>query len=201
MSRFRSDTLRNRLALFAALETMLSTGPREITLTEVATEAQVSPATAYRYFGSMDGLVVAYRELVSLEFREQREELSGTGVGLLRDTCDLWLNIVWTRGGALSQVRSRVGYLKRLLAGSEDLVAQEAAVGPSIRAACEELKISYPGPVAIFSWSQIYDPRDVLDLRENVAAEEELRIVLFESFLAALERWGSSTSANGADFH
>ncbi|MGO2034990.1 MAG: TetR/AcrR family transcriptional regulator [Brevibacterium sp.] len=189
MHRYRSDTLRNRIALFDALESMLSAGPREITLTEVAAEAQVSPATAYRYFGSMDGLVVAYRERVSVEFREEREKLDDSGIELLRATCDLWLSTVWTRGGALSQVRSRVGYLKRLLAGSEDLVAQEAAVGPAIRSACEELGITYPGPVAIFAWSQIYDPRDILDLRENVAAEVELRQVLFESFLAALQRW------------
>lgn len=189
MRSYRSDTLRNRLALFAALEKILSDGPQEITLTEIATAAQVSPATAYRYFGSMEGLVVAYRERVSLEFKEERETLAGSGVELLRDTCDLWLNIVWSRGGALSQVRSRVGYLKRLLAGSEDLLAQEAAVGPALRSACEELGIEYPGPVGIFAWSQIYDPRDVLDLRENVAAEVELGELLFDSFLAALYRW------------
>ena len=73
--------------------------------------------------------------------------------------------------------------------GSEDLLAQEAAVGPALRSACEELGIEYPGPVGIFAWSQIYDPRDVLDLRENVAAEVELGELLFDSFLAALYRW------------
>lgn len=194
MPKYRSDTLRNRLALFTALETMLSDGPKEITLSEVAEMAQVSQATAYRYFGSMDGLVVAYRERVSLEFKEEREKLPGTGVDLLRSTCDLWLAIVWTRGGALSQMRSRVGYLKRLLAGSEDLIAQEAAVGPPIRSACVELGIEYPGAVAVFAWSQIYDPRDVLDLRENVGGEVDLQRLLFTVFLETLRQWGNTAA-------
>ena len=95
MRSYRSDTLRNRLALFAALEKILSDGPQEITLTEIATAAQVSPATAYRYFGSMEGLVVAYRERVSLEFRRMSARRSlGLESSYSGDTCDLWLNIV-----------------------------------------------------------------------------------------------------------
>lgn len=189
MSKLRSDTLRNRLSLFTALEKMLSDGPQEITLTEVATEAHVSPATAYRYFGSLEGLVVAFRERVSLEFKEERERLESSGLELLRATCDIWLNIVWNSGGALSQIRSRVGYLERLRAEADDLVAQEAAVGPAICSACQELGLEYPGRVAIFAWSQIYDPRDVLDLREHVVAKAELRTVLFENYLATLRLW------------
>ncbi|MGH3501784.1 MAG: TetR/AcrR family transcriptional regulator [Nocardioidaceae bacterium] len=190
MSEYRGDTKRNRQALFDALETMLTESDRTLSVSEVAVAASISPATTYRYFGSMDGMLIAYRQEVITRFRRTREQLQTHGLDLLRDTCSLWVDIVLERGLALAHARSREGYLARLNSGSSDLLEQERAVEPPLTEACEELGIANLGRVGLFIWSQIYDPRDVLDLKIALSlSTAELKKRLLAALMSYLCAW------------
>lgn len=194
MSKYRRDTLRNRSALFDALKDLVSEGSDEITLSEVAKAAEVSQATAYRYFGSMESLLAEYRKDLIGQFADAVDNISATGVDQLRAVCDAWIDCVEKDGALLARTRSRRGYLDRLLSGSSEVTIQASVVTPALQAACRELNIAYPGPVAVLAWNQNYDPRDILDLEKNVAAIETLRHVLFENLLSMLRTWSAATS-------
>ncbi len=199
MSEYRRDTRRNRRALFDALERMLTESDRTLSISEIAEDAAVSTATTYRYFGSLEGMLVAYRREMSTLFFEQREELEGHGLELLRDTCSLWVDLVLQRGRALAHARSRQGYLARLNAGSADLREQERAVRPPLSEAYAELGLSDLERVGVFIWSQVYDPRDVLDLKSSLALPtDDLKKRLFAVLVSHLRAWDEASTAEAA---
>jgi AcrR family transcriptional regulator len=162
----RSDTERNRQLLMDAAETLMAETTESVTMRQIASAAGVSAATAYRYFGSVNGLVEAFRSQAIegvVEFSNSCEE---QGIALLDAVCCRWVQVVTEHGKAMSHTRSRIGYLSRLGDGAPDLMMQQAAMRRPLAEACSELGLPDLGDMALFVWNQIFDPRDVLDLMD-----------------------------------
>lgn len=162
----RGDTERNINRLLEALETFDLDGS-ELTMRQLASAAGVSSASAYRYFGSVDGVITAFRLKVSQNFLERSRQCSGQGSDLLTQVCACWVDLSVQHGRALTRLRSRDGYLVRLAAGDPSVVMQQAALQPALPETYAEIGVPDLGAEGLFLWSQIFDPRGILDLAES----------------------------------
>lgn len=188
----RSDTERNHRALLAVAEKLFATAEEPVTLTQVAKEANVAPATAYRYFGSLDGLVIAFRVEVNRGLMEFSENCTAEGTELAAAVCHRWVELVAEHGHAMAQVRSREGYLTRLRADAPDIASQAAAMRRPLTEACRALGLPDLGDEAVHLWNALYDPRDILDLRANLGLSvDEAARRLFAVLCAALTAWSA----------
>lgn len=189
----RSDTERNYRALLSVAEDLFAHAEGPVTLTQIAKEANVAPATAYRYFGSVDGLVKAFRIEVNRELMAFSDACAAEGTDLLAAVCHRWVELVDDHGHAMAQVRSRQGYLSRLRAESPDIASQADAMRRPLAEACRALGIPDPGDEAIHFWNALYDPRDILDLRATLGLPvDALAGRLFAVLCAALTAWTTS---------
>ena len=188
----RGDTERNINRLLEALETF-DLNATELTMRQLASAAEVSPASAYRYFGSIDGVIDAFRVKVSKTFLDHSKTCGGSGRQLLESVCARWIELVRQHGKALTQLRSREGYLARLAADDAGLVMQRAALMPALHSTYAELGIPDIGDEGLFLWSQLFDPRGVMDLAESfdLSADEVTRR-LVSTLLSALQGYASA---------
>lgn len=188
----RSDTERNRRALLAVAEDLFARGEDDVTLSRVAKEANVAPASAYRYFGSLEGLVTAFRVEVNRELAAFSDGCAEEGVDLLATVCRKWVELIADHGHAMAQVRSREGYLARLRTSAPDITSQADALRRPLRAACAALGLPDLGDEAVHFWNTLYDPRDVLDLHTTLGLSfDEIASRLFPVLCAALTAWSA----------
>ncbi|WP_433479296.1 TetR/AcrR family transcriptional regulator [Spirillospora sp. CA-142024] len=191
----RSDTERNYRMLLRVAEEMLAHSDETVTLTQIAKEANIAPATAYRYFGSLDGLVTAFRVEVNRELMAFSEDCDAEGLDLLAAVCRRWVDLVDEHGHAMAQVRSREGYLTRLRAAVPDIASQAAAMRRPLAEAGRALGVPDAGDEALHLWNVLYDPRDILDLRATLGLSiDELAARLFSVLCAALTAWSAQPS-------
>src|SRR5690242_14083835 len=102
----RADARVNRRRLLHATGALLSTG-RAFTLAEVASEAGLATATAYRHFRSAEDAIGAFVAGFWDDFDARVGALEpADGISLF---CRIWVEEVLTWGRALVQVRSREG--------------------------------------------------------------------------------------------
>lgn len=188
----RQDTSRNQQQLLKVAQKLLAEAPAPLSMRQLASEAQVSPATVYRYYGSIEGVVEAFRSSVISEVVEFSAASTETGIRLLEDVCLQWVDLVIRDGRAMSHSRSRQGYLARLRNGAPDLNLQEAAMHRPLVEACKELGIAIPDEEALFLWNQIFDPRDVLDLMSSLElSRTTVSGRLVRTLLGALRGWAA----------
>lgn len=188
----RSDTERNYRTLLRVAEELFAHADETVTLTQIAKEANIAPATAYRYFGSLDGLVTAFRMEVNRELVAFSEGCDEEGLDLLAALCRQWVDLVAQHGHAMAQVRSRQGYLTRLRAEAPDIASHAAAMRRPLAEACRALGIPDPGDEALHFWNALYDPRDILDLRGTLDLPiDDLAARLFTVLCAALTAWNT----------
>jgi len=150
-------------------------------LTDVASMAGVSTATAYRHFASVDDAIQAF----VLQLPTRAVELFEASGGHTDDPLDSfgrwnesWVTACVEHGDLAVYLRSPQGFLERRDAGD-----------PVINYACaqiEPLLDELPGDTTmmLFTWNVTSDPREVLDLIRMGWNGERIARFVTESVLA-----------------
>ncbi|WP_229796002.1 TetR/AcrR family transcriptional regulator [Saccharothrix coeruleofusca] len=187
----RSDTLRNRRRLLEAVGELAREAPDELTMQAIAARAEIGPATAYRYYSSMEEVLAAYVLSVVEELKDFTAKSTAQGRPLFDAVVDRWVDLLAEHGPALVQLRSRRGYLERLHDGNEIIAAMRDAWGPPVRGLLAD--IGLPEEMlehALFLNNMIFDPREVQDLlRETSLSRREVITRLTEAYCGALRGW------------
>ncbi|MBJ7223931.1 MULTISPECIES: TetR/AcrR family transcriptional regulator [unclassified Brenneria] len=186
----RSDTERNRKSLIQAAARLFEVAEGPISLSEIAVEAQVSVATAYRQFSSVEEVLNTYRRDVGALLLAFSERQTCTGLERLEKVCRYWIKLVRERGAAMVPMRNRRGYLERLWEGADYLLVQADAVRPPLREAMAEMALPDIGDKAVFLWNILFDPREIFDLMDTVGlSEREVGTQLMSVLIGGLKGW------------
>lgn len=189
----RSDTERNRRNLIRAAVQSSSADDEPLNMTEVAHRAEVSPATAYRQFSSVDDILDEYRFEVGCRMRDYAATLTGFGLRRLEALCRCWVSLVVDHGEAMVANRSKRGYLDRLRQDTYYLTVQAEALLEPLQESATELGIRDIGDEALFLWNLLFDPREIFDLLNTVGLNEQrVGTQLFGAFKGALVGWADA---------
>lgn len=192
----RSDTLRNRKHIIRSAGRLFAEG-RQATMADIARAAEVSTATAYRHFASVDEVLARFRFDVGSELMEYSRQQQVTGLALLRVVSTKWVELVVTHGRAMVHTRSGEGYLARLRTGATHLTVQADALSPALRDTCLELGVDDPGDEAMFLWNILFDPREIFDLIDTLGlGPEDTAGRLVATLIGALKGWCSSEAGH-----
>ncbi|MFF1831826.1 TetR/AcrR family transcriptional regulator [Paenarthrobacter sp. NPDC058040] len=187
----RSDTQRNRRQLVKAAGQLFASRRGAISMTDVAKHAEISTATAYRHFASVEDILAEYRFGVGEKLRDYSlKQQEASGVELLTMVSRKWVDLVIRHGGAMLYTRSGEGYLARLRSGAFYLTVQADALERPLREACEELGLPAIGDEAMFLWNILFDPREILDLINTVGlTKDQATARLIAALKGALAGW------------
>ncbi|CAM4079556.1 TetR family transcriptional regulator [Kibdelosporangium persicum] len=189
--KLRSDTRRNRRRLLEAVGELAREAPDELTMQAVASRAEIGPATAYRYYSSMEEVLAAYVLSVVEELGDFTARSTAQGRPLFDAVVDKWVDLLAEHGPALVQLRSRRGFLERLHNGSEIIAATRDAWSEPVRGLLDD--IGLPAGMleyALFLGNMIFDPREVQDLmQETDLSRREVITRLTEAYCGALRGW------------
>lgn len=189
----RSDQERNRKSLIKAASKLAARHGTAVKMSEVAETAEVSTATAYRHFPSVDDILVEFRFGVGKSLRQFSATQTLSGVELLEAVCGRWVELVMKHGRAMVATRSDQGYLKRLRSGAEYLTVQADALRKPIAQAADELGIDDPGDEGLFLWNILFDPREIFDLTQTVGLSlPEANARLVGAYIGALRGWSAA---------
>ncbi|KAB8310123.1 TetR/AcrR family transcriptional regulator [Erwinia endophytica] len=169
----RSDTERNRKNLIQAAVRLFERSEAPISMTEIAAEAGVSVATAYRQFTSVEEVLNTWRQEVGQLLLDYSQRQTCDGLLKLEKVSRYWIKLVRERGAAMVPMRNRRGYLERLWQGAEYLLVQADALRPPLREAMAEMGLPDIGDKAIFLWNILFDPREIFDLLHTVGLTEK----------------------------
>ena len=189
----RSDTERNRRQLIKAAARLFESSPTQVSLADIAKQAEVSTATAYRHFSSIQEILHAFRSQVGSELCEFSARQTTTGMVKLEAVSRYWVSLVLEHGGAMAQMRSHRGYLERLREGTGYLAPQAEALAEPLRQTTEELGLGDLGDEALYLWNTLFDPRDILDLIKSGRTEDETATRLVSALRGALIGWSTAT--------
>ncbi|MER6948132.1 TetR family transcriptional regulator [Nonomuraea sp. NPDC000554] len=189
--KLRSDTLRNRRRLLKAVGELAREAPDQLTMQAVASRAEIGPATAYRYYSSMDDVLAAYVLSVVEELRDFSAASTAQGRPLFDAIVDKWVDLLAEHGPALVRLRSPRGYLERL--NSEDAIiatVRDAWSGP-VLGLLDDLGL--PDEMiehALFLCNMMFDPREIQDLlQETDLSRREVITRLTEAYCGSLHGW------------
>ena len=189
--RLRSDTRRNRRRLLEAAGQIAREAPDQLTMKDVATRAEIGQATAYRYYATMDDVLAAYVRGVVEELRDFSTSRGAAGRPLFDAVVDRWVDLLAEHGPVMVQLRSRRGFLERLHAGNETIVAVREAWSRPVEGLLADLGL--PAQLlehALFLHNMMYDPREIHDLlQETGMSRREVITRLTEAYLGALRGW------------
>jgi AcrR family transcriptional regulator len=191
----RSDTQRNRRQLVKAAGQLFAARRGTVSMSEVARQAEISSATAYRHFASVEDILAEYRFGVGEKLRDFSLKQESSGVELLTAVSRKWVDLVTRHGGAMLYTRSGEGYLARLRSGAFYLRVQADALERPLREACDELGLPDLGDEAMFLWNILFDPREILDLINTVGlTKEQATGRLISALKGALAGWSEDRS-------
>lgn len=189
--KLRSDTRRNRRRLLEAVGELAREAPDQLTMQAVASRAEIGPATAYRYYSTVDDVLAAYVLSVVEELRDFTAASTAEGQPLFDSVVDKWVDLLAEHGPALVQIRSRRGYLERLHNGNEIITALRDAWAEPVRGLLAD--IGLPDDIieyALFLNNMMYDPREIQDLlQETDLSRREVITRLTEAYRGALRGW------------
>ncbi|MFG2964879.1 MULTISPECIES: TetR/AcrR family transcriptional regulator [unclassified Streptomyces] len=188
----RSDTERNRRQLIKAAALLFENSPTPVSLAEIAKQAEVSTATAYRHFSSVEEILHAFRAQVGSDLRDFSAQQSSRGMARLEAVSRHWVSLVLEHGGAMAQMRSHRGYLERLREGTGYLTPQAEALAEPLRQTTEDLGLGDLGDEALYVWNVLFDPRDILDLIKSGRTEDEAAARLVSALRGALIGWSAA---------
>ena len=164
----RLDARRSRRALLQAAGELLQSG-QAFSLSEVAQRAGVSTATAYRHFHSAESVADVYVAgfLDDLEARAMDvQEIPPPAEDLLL-RCSIWVQAVLDWGHPLTRLRSPQGFLKRYLAGDDDMGRAAEFIAPTLGRLLVDRPSLGPDLIYLLSvWNALSDPREILDQHE-----------------------------------
>ena len=188
----RSDTQRNRRELIKAAGQLFASRRGPISMTDVAKQADISSATAYRHFNSVEEILAEYRYGVGEKLRDFSLKQESSGLVLLEAVSRKWVDLVVRHGGAMLYTRSGEGYLARLRQGTHYIQVQADALERPLREACEELGLPPLGDEAMFLWNILFDPREIFDLIKTVGlTKEQASARLVAALTGALRGWSA----------
>ena len=189
-ARVRKDAIRNRRRILKAAGELLRSDPESANIPAIAERAQVSAATVYRYFSSIESLLAAYLYEVIVQLRDYSHDSPRTGVALFEDVLAEWGRLLAVYGDGMALLRSREGFLHRLRSGDELISGVRDAWERPIRGVMrakgiEDRYFDY----ALYLYNMMFDPREVLDLvRDGNTFDDALRM-LANAYYGALEAW------------
>lgn len=191
----RSDTQRNRRQLVKAAGQLFASQRGPISMTDIAKHAEISSATAYRHFTSVEDILAEYRFGVGEKLRDFSLKQETSGVELLEAVSRKWVDLVTRHGGAMLHTRSGEGYLARLRTGAFYLTVQADALERPLRETCDELGLAPLGDEAMFLWNILFDPREILDLIQTVGlSKEQTTARLVSALTGAMTGWSADRS-------
>lgn len=156
----------------------------------IAARAEIAPATAYRYFSSVEELCSTYLLEVISELRDYSDGSAHEGRALFEDVLGEWLRLIGVHGPVLVQMRSRRGFLERLHAREPVIDTVRAAWERPMRGLLDELGMPALLAEARFLGNILFDPREVLDLLgESGQSPTTVRERLTGAFIGALRGW------------
>lgn len=196
----RSDSERNRRRLIKAAAHLVARRGSAVRMIDVAERAEVSTATAYRHFSSVDEILAQFRFDVGARLLEFSQKSELRGLELLAAVCEYWVRLVVKHGGTMVHARSEEGYLSRLRDGVPYLKVQADALLPAISQASAELGIEDPGDEALFLWNVLFDPREIFDLLRTVGlTEHQTAHRLYSAFCGAMQGWAADPVGGPSD--
>jgi AcrR family transcriptional regulator len=186
----RSDAIRNRRGLLAAAGELLREAPDTVTVLAVARRAGLSPATAYRYFPTLEQLRAAYLHEVVLALRDYSQACGATGTDLFEETLHEWGRLLEEHGTAMVALRSRRGFLERLRANDDVITTVRDAWERPIRAVMATLNT----PPEYFDHALqlcnlLVDPREILDLLATGMTMPHVLDHLTRTYYGAITAW------------
>lgn len=186
--RVRSDSLRNELALVAAVGELLKENPEDATMPAVAERAGLSLATAYRYFPTLDSLHRRFMLSVVEKVLVETQDLDGSGEERFEAILKRWLSVVDEYGPAMVLVRSREGFLTRLEQREPQTVVLDSIWGSAIRGMMADAGVPAARyEFALSLYNALLNSREILDLRvAKGMGDEELSRHLIGVFKGAL---------------
>jgi AcrR family transcriptional regulator len=186
----RSDTERNRKRLIKSAAYLVARRGPAVKMSDIAERSEVSTATAYRHFGSVDDILAEFRYEVGLRLLRFSQRQQSHGLELLAAVSREWIRLVVKHGGAMVHTRSDEGYLARLRAGARYLTIQADALAGPIAEASVELGVPDPGDEGLFLWNIVFDPREIFDLMATLAlSEKQVGEALVSAFTGAVAGW------------
>lgn len=189
----RRDAVRNRQRLLDAVGDVLKTEPETLSMPTVADRAELSVATAYRYFPSLEDLLTSYMREVVVELRDYSHDCPATGTALFEDVATHWAHQLRLHGPAMAQLRSRRGFLRRLLDNDELTSTVRDAWERPIRGVLRQLNIpDHHFNHALFLYNVLFDPREVLDLTDTGTEESEAVHRLVNAYYGAIQGWANN---------
>jgi AcrR family transcriptional regulator len=160
----RSDSRATRQALIDAVGVWVAnTGRAPERLADVAAEAKVATATAYRHFDSVDDAVQAYIASFPLAVAERCRRLR-----LSSSSPQAQLHR-WNRAWVLTSIE--LGSIATALRSPEGFLARRARHEPIVMLVCQYVEplLAQLRPRHLLHllslWNVVTDPREVLDLR------------------------------------
>jgi AcrR family transcriptional regulator len=170
----RRDSRENRRKLLDATGRMLAEGNRPRSMEQIAVEAGLSAATAYRHFASLDRILQAYAHQTILGMADFAAAQTATGAELLRIVTAEWIRVTKQRGPAMVQLRSRRGWLARREEGDPIIVDTCRYLEPALGGMIAEEKLPQEAlEVGLFLWNITFDPREILDLMQTLGWTDE----------------------------
>ena len=189
--KLRSDTRRNHRQLLKAVGELAREAPDQLTMQAVASRAEIGPATAYRYYSSLDDVLAAYVLSVVEELRDFSVTSTAKGRPLFDSVVNKWVDLLAEHGPALVQLRSRLGYLERLKSGNAIIVAMHDAWSEPVRGLLDD--IGLPDTMveyALFLANMMFDPREIQDLlQQTEMSRQEIITRLTEAYGGAMRGW------------
>ncbi|MEU4726038.1 TetR/AcrR family transcriptional regulator [Nonomuraea dietziae] len=173
----------------APMRRLLVEGGRPRSLQQIAAEAGLSSATAYRHFGSLEDALQAYTHQTVLAMKEFAAAQQTHGRDLLKRISAEWVRLARERGPAMVHLRSARGFLERREAGERVIMDTCAYLEPAVASVLGELRLDEKHlAFGVYLWNVMFDPREVLDLHHTLGwPQEEIVDRLLDSYIAALE--------------
>lgn len=182
-TRIRRDAARSREALTDAVERLLHGARVDFSIPELAAEAGVGVATAYRHFPAPSDALHAYYaravgELVA-SFSDIDHQLTSNTTAEQRFSayCRTWVAQARRWGPAVRHIRSHEGFIERLNAGDPEIVELYSALDSVLEDLIAAGDMRGPDSVAaVLMWVTIFDERVIYDLDRHHGWSED-RIV------------------------
>ena len=195
-TRRRIDAERNRARILRAAGELF----REYeaaTMPAIARRAELSVATAYRFFPSLGDLRAEYLRSVIVELAAYSERSEAQGADLFADVLGEWLRLQSVYGDAIIQLRSRAGYLTRLRSEDPVITTVRRAWAEPITQLLAQMGLSdLDLEDALYLHNILFDPREIRDLRvQRGWSDTTIAARLTRAYRALLRSWATEPEA------
>ncbi|GAA1878267.1 MAG: TetR/AcrR family transcriptional regulator [Williamsia herbipolensis] len=168
-ARTRSDAIRSRSALTDAVGRLLEDGRVDFSVPELASEAGVGVATAYRHFPSPSDALHAYYSRAAGELVDALLRIDVDAPAPRFDAyCEQWVAQAQVWGPAVRHIRSHQGFIERLVAGDPAIVALHGALAAVVQELVDAQIVPASDVTAtVLLWVTVFDERVVYDLAHH----------------------------------